>query len=154
MSCEPRRSLWGLGAGLLYGGFVIFILSMVLYASVQHFQLSETGYYEQGLDYQEQINRIKRSQSLSQPLEIEHQYSEEQVLLTFPQTDSTVQIDGEVRMLRPSNARLDRRWPVAPDMSGRQVIATAGMQRGQWRIEVDWRMDSSSYYNESRIVVP
>ncbi len=154
MSKKSSPSLWGFGAAAIYVGFVLFILALVLYASVQDVQLVEDGYYEESLEYQDRIDNIRHSNSLSLPLNIEHRLAEGRILLTFPPDSGAGKLGGQVRMIRPSNARLDQSWPVEPDQDGAQVVSTRGMARGKWRIEIDWHMDSVGYYDEARIVIP
>ncbi len=154
MSKKSSPSLWGFGAAAIYVGFVLFILALVLYASVQDVQLVESGYYEHALEYEDRIGRIRRSGALSAPLSIEHRYAESRIALTFPVDSGKQQPGGQVRMIRPSNARLDRSWPISPDLSGEQIVSTRGMARGKWRIEVDWHTDTVGYYDEARIVIP
>jgi hypothetical protein len=153
MKENPRRSLWGVGAAAIYIGFVLFILSLVLYASVQDVQLVETGYYERGLDYQQRIDSRKLSRKLNPGLTIEHQYAEDQIVLSLLRDDANGAV-GTIRMMRPSNARLDRRWNLSLDESGEQVVSIENMARGQWRLEIDWSLDSTNYLNETRIVIP
>jgi len=154
VSEKKRKSLWGLGVAAINIGFVLFILALVMYASVQDRQLVEESYYEHGLVYQDRIDRMKRSDALNPGLKIEHQYGQQQVLLSFPKPDSTTDISGTIRLIRPSNSRLDRTAEVTIDADGLQFVSTTGMAKGLWRINVDWVMDSIGYYNESRIVIP
>ncbi len=153
MSEEPRKSKWGIGAAAIYVSFVLFILSLVLYASLQDFQLTEVGAYERGLDYQERIDRLQRSNDLVHGMSIAHQYAEERILLSL-ETANSAEVSGVIRMTRPSNARLDREWSLSLDENGQQVVSTEGMARGQWNMEVDWSLDSTQYIDETRIVIP
>jgi len=153
MNDKTRKSSWGLGAAAIYGGFVLFILSLVLYASIQDVQLTEPGYYEQGLNYQQRLDRLNRSRNLEHGLSIEHNLADAQIVLTLNRPDAA-RASGTIIMSRPSNARMDRRWPLKLDASGRQVLTTEGMAPGQWRIEVDWQIDSLYNLNETRVVIP
>ena len=132
---------------------VLFILSLVMYASVQDFQLVDDGYYERGLDHQQRIDRRNRCLEAEHRLSIEHRYAEAQIVMSLTQPNAA-EATGTIRMKRPSNARLDRRWSLNLDESGRQVLSTGDMTRGQWRMEVDWSLDSVDYFDEARIVIP
>ena len=153
MTKKPRKSLWGFGAAAIYASFVLFILSLVLYASMQDVQLVEAGYYEQGLDYQARIDRLNRSQELDHRLTIEHRYSESQIILSLMQPNATEAV-GTIRQMRPSNARMDREWQLSLNDSGQQVLATEDLPSGQWKLEIDWKLNSIEYLNETRIVIP
>jgi nitrogen fixation protein FixH len=154
MTEEKKRSFWGVGVFVFYGLFIVFILAMVLYASIQDVQLVEGSYYEKGLAYQDRIDRRDRSGALEGTLEIAHRVGEKQLVLSLPAADSTVNVTGRVHLLRPSNVRLDRYVDIALDANRMQVIDTRDLARGLWLIEVDWKMDSEEYYTESRIVIP
>jgi len=154
VSHNGGKSYWGIGVAAINAGFVLFILALVLYASVQDRQLVEDSYYEHGLAYQDRIDRIKRSQDLEFGLDIRHSYDKQEIVLSLSKVDSAAELHGTIQLIRPSNARLDRTLSLVMDDSGRQVVSTQGMAKGLWRIYVDWGMDSIGYYNESRIVIP
>jgi len=153
VSKKPGKSLWGFGAAAIYLGFVVLILSMVMYASVQDYQLVDAGYYEQGLNYQEMIDRRNRSQEAEQPLQVEHRYGSAEIVVSLARPEASEAV-GTIFMRRPSNARLDRQWELNLNDSGQQVLSTEGMVRGQWRMEIDWSLDSIDYFDETRIVIP
>ena len=113
----------------------------------------EAGYYERGLDHQQRIDQRNRSREAEYGLAIEHRYQESQIILTLLQPNAS-DATGTIRMKRPSNARLDRQWPLDLGDSGRQVLSIENMVRGQWRLEVDWSLDSLTYFDETRIVIP
>ena len=154
MSHNGGKSFWGIGIAAINIGFVLFILALVLYASIQDRQLVEDSYYEHGLAYQDRIDRMKRSRDLKFGFNIQHRYDEQEIVLSLPQFDSTTECHGTIQLIRPSNARLDRTLSLIMDSSGCQVISTQGMTKGLWRIYVDWGIDSVGYYDESRIVIP
>jgi nitrogen fixation protein FixH len=153
MTAEKQKSKWGYGIAALVVGFVIFILGIVMFASFQDFQLVETGYYERSLKFQEQIESHKRSLELEQGLEIIHQLDKSEILFSLAQPEAS-EVTGTIKLLRPSNARLDKTWDLNLDQAGQQVISTNEMVRGQWRIEVQWTLNSIEYYNETRIIIP
>ena len=154
MTEERKRSSWGVGVFVFYGLFIVFILAMVLYASIQDIQLVEGSYYEKGLAYQDRIDRRDRSRDLAGTLEIAQRVGEKRVVLSVPAADSTAVVTGRVHLLRPSNARLDRFMELVLDENRTQAIDTRDLARGLWLIEVDWKMGSEAYYTESRIVIP
>jgi hypothetical protein len=156
MSESPGRSRWGLFVYGLYGAFAVFILALVLYASVQDFSLVEDKYYEQTLVYQEHIDRENRSLSLPVDLEIRHDLSEERMIFSFPiDSVSSKQIpSGTITLYRPSNARYDRSYQISTDSAGVQSISADELVRGLWEIKVDWTLNGNDYYNQSRLVIP
>ena len=154
MTRPAGKSAWGIVPFAIYGGFRLFILGFVMYASIQDVQLVEAGYYEKGLVYQERIDRLKRSRALESGLVIENLIAQRAIALAVPSAHPDQPVRGDIRLIRPSNSRLDRNYQLKVDSSGRQLLNTEGMARGLWPIEVDWAIGSAQYYNESRIVIP
>ena len=55
---------WGKGVWLIFGGFVVFILGCVAFASMQRFDLVTTDYYARQIAYQDQIEKNARTAQL------------------------------------------------------------------------------------------
>jgi hypothetical protein len=127
---------------------------MVLYVSLHEFELEEDHPYEKGLAYQSRIDQIKHSAENDSTVVVEHRAGSGLIVVRFPNVNPRRDVVGEVRLLRPSNAALDRRWPIQPNTSGAQEIPVAGLASGLWRIEVDWRVDSVGYYYQERLMLP
>jgi hypothetical protein len=152
---EVKKSrAWETGPFVLFGAFVCFILGMVLYVSLHESELEEDHPYEMGLAYQSRIDQIRRTAENDSSVVVEHQAGSGLIIVSFPNVSSRRDVVGEVRLVRPSNAALDRRWPVHPDVSGAQEIPVADLVSGLWRIEVDWKVDSVSYYYQKRLMLP
>jgi len=151
---KTKSSAWGFGAAAIYIGFVLFILGLVMYASIQDVQLVEEGYYEEGLAYQDRIDRMARTSKAPVQLRIKHDYTAGAIELSFADSAVAESLMGEIHLFRPSNSRLDRFFPLDLGGAGYQVIATDGMARGLWLIEVDWNVDTLGYYSQSRIIIP
>ena len=154
MTEVKKSSAWGIGAFALFGAFVCLILGMVLYVSLHEFELEDDHPYERGLAYQSRIDRIRHTAENDSSVVVEHQAGSGLIVVRFPNVNLRRDVVGEVRLLRPSNAALDRRWPVQPDTSGAQEIPVADLVSGLWRIEVDWQVDAVGYYYQTRLMLP
>ena len=154
MSRSSAGSWWGIGLFVFYGTFVVFVLGLVLYASSQNVELVESRPYEKGLAYQGRIDQINRTEALDSSVIIEPRPATQTMIVRIPQIGKAADVEGEVRLTRPSNERLDRRWELSLDSTGTQEVSVAGMASGLWRIEVDWAVDSMSYIFQSKLVVP
>jgi len=152
---EIKKSrVWGIGVFALYGAFVCLVLGMVLYASLWKLELVEDHPYEKGLAYQSRIDQIRHTAQTDSSVVVEHRAANGLIVVRFPNVNPRRNVVGEVRLLRPSNAALDRRWPVQPNTAGEQEIPVAGLASGLWRIEVDWQVDSVGYYYQTRLMLP
>jgi hypothetical protein len=142
---------WGIGVYVFYAGFVVFTLALVLYASMQHVELTEPDYYRQELAYQQRIDQLNRTADLDGPLQVTYDRRSESLHLTYPA--AALPSGGEVALFRPSNSRLDHRYPAAADSTGRKRIAVGPACQGLWRVRVDWRDTVTTYYAERILIL-
>lgn len=154
MTVRSKGLTWGVAAFAAPVLFLVFILSLVAYVSNQDSDSVEGNYYRKGLAYQERIDQLRRTARLDSGLTVESHPESRMMSIRFPPSASTQEISGEVRLVRPSDANLDERWPLKPDSAGVQEFSIAGIAVGLWRIEVDWKIDTLAYYYQSRLVVP
>jgi nitrogen fixation protein FixH len=154
MTEHKKNSAWGIGVFAGYGIFVVVVLAMVLFASIQSLELVEEHPYEKGLAYQGRIDQMNRTAALDSNVVITPVPATQSLVVRFPGRTAGEVVGGELRMVRPSNERLDRRWELKLDSTGSQAISMAGLARGLWRIEVAWTVDSVAYYYQSKLVMP
>jgi len=139
---------WGKGIAFVYVFFAVAILSMVIYASFQRVDLVARDYYDREIRYQQQIDRMARRDSLLAHVIIEHDLPQQMVRLRFPDVFLSKRIQGSIHLFRPSDGRLDRRFPIALDENGLQSIDVGKFSRGNWKLLLDWRADSLDFYQE------
>lgn len=152
MNQAKPRSRWGLGVAVLYGGFVLFILVCVGYASLQHFDLVEPHYYDRTLVYQEQIDKLHRTAALTEQPELTFDIASRALIVRFPAYGQIV--EGTVTFYRPSGAGMDFSRPLTLDSSSNQVVQDSRLIAGFWRLKLDWRMADQNYYLEQDILIP
>lgn len=141
---------WGARIVVLYGGFVVLILVMVFAAAKQDFHLVTEDYYAEEIQYQDQIYATRNAKALAEPLQIQPDYRARQLALIFPADQAAV--SGSVQFYKPDNAKLDREVPL--QLTGReQLISLADFHRGRWIVKVRWQHDSTSYFQESSLLV-
>lgn len=153
MSEEKKKSRWGFGIFLLYGGFVVAVLVVVTFASFQEIQLVEPNYYQQELVFQQQIDRIKRTLELPTAVSFDYNGSTRFITVVYPPEVDHSRFSGSIALMRPSNADLDRTVAVLPDSTGRQEIDASRLAKGFWRVKALWKIDTDEYYNEDMIVI-
>ena len=147
-STNPKKSRWGVGIFALYGGFVIFILICVAFASLQDFDLVAQDYYQKGIEYQTQIDKLNRTAASGDAPTIGFDRQSRSILVAFPQTKTSALAKGTVTLFRPSNAQWDRTIPLDLASDGKQSIAAETFAKGRWRVKVDWSVGDTSYYAE------
>ena len=150
---DKKRFHWGWGIVALYGGFVIFMLGIVAYASLQHFDLVDKDYYARGVDYERQIERIKRADSLEFQPTLTVEPATGELLLRFPQGGSPGDISGTVTLFRPSAASLDFVVPLQLGADFTQRIKPDRLANGMYRTKLLWVVAGKEYYQERELLL-
>ena len=117
----------------------------------QDVSLETDNYYTKGIQYQEQIDKINRTKNL--PEQIEVSVTKSGIAFSFPKIFSANEFQGKIFLYRPDNKLKDFTVDVSPDTSLSQLISTTDLDRGLWKIKVNWSAKGNSYYNEKLIMV-
>jgi hypothetical protein len=153
MPPNSKKSEWGKGIFVLYGGFVVFILTLVVYASQQDFHLVESDYYEKELRYQRQIDGLDRTRQLSRDIEVGYEADVQILTISLPPESFASDTEGTIRLYRPSNAELDRVYSINPDAEGEQRFDVGELEKGLWRIHIGWSRDGAEYFSRQMMIV-
>ncbi len=140
---------WGKGIAAVYISFVALILGFVFYFMNQDVDLVTHKYYDEEIKYQDQIERIKRTNVLEEKPKIE---VENRVLkLVFPKMLLDKPVTGTINFYRPADKRRDFSININLDKDGTQKIAQGKLNTGLWKIKLSWISDGLEYYNEQII---
>ncbi|MDF1612241.1 FixH family protein [Stygiobacter electus] len=142
---------WGTGIALTYILFLIAILTMVFIFMNQDVALETNDYYAKGLEYQSQIDKIERTKNLTEQLEILNK--NDQIVFNFPKIFANKIISGEIYFYRPSNNKSDFKSKIDLTDSLQQIIFTKNLEKGLWKIKVDWSVENQNYYNEKILMI-
>ena len=103
MAKSKRISGWPFGIAIIYGGFVLLLLSFVLYSLFNSVELVSKDYYAEDLAYQKQIDRQNRANSLETGLSWEYSKKSQTIRLKFPAS-----INSNVSGLRPNCSAVNK----------------------------------------------
>ena len=142
---------WGYRIALLYAAFVVLIGFFVVRSMGEKIDLVSDDYYADELKYQDKIDNIQRTENLDQQLQVLK--TQEGIVLKFPESMKTEQIQGNVLLFRPSKQALDRNFNLAPDYQNRQLIPWKMLVRGAYRLKVDYTYLGATYYFERELYV-
>lgn len=148
---SPKKSRWGIGVFVLYGGFVLFILGLVAFASYQRFDLVEPDYYQKGLEYEKQIDKLNRTSGLADQPTIVYRRTDASIVISFPARFVAESVTGTATLYRPSNSSWDQVIPIHLNADRTQIIPAEKLAVGRWRIKIDWKAGDSSYFTEDVI---
>lgn len=109
--------------------------------------LVDTDYYEKGLAYDEDYKRKEnvKTDDAAPVISITESF----ILLTFK--DKAV---GELKLVRNSDKRLDKKISISTDSLHTVKIPLIGIEKGQWRLIISWTTDGKAYLNEQEIIIP
>lgn len=139
-----------IGGLLLFGGYIIY---MVIQAMQSDVDLVRTDYYEQTLTYQDQIDKVERTNALSAPITIVPNHQGQYVTVQFPEVFAGQAVSGTVQLFRPSNKDLDVELPLQLDENQRQFINTSQLQKGLWRVKIQSQAEGKDYFIEKDVVL-
>jgi len=142
---------WGKGILISIIIFLAGTAFMVFIAVNSPLDLVVKNYYEKGVKYQDQIDRINRTNALQEKVTIE--YTGMGLFIRIPKIFSPEKITGEVLFYCPSNAEDDLRIPLSLDTSGTALISTARLEKGFWKAELNWSADGKDYFKEMSFTI-
>lgn len=145
------KNLFNIRNGIIFT-IVIFIIGLIWYIIFSYsveFGMVEEDYYEKGLNYQDQIDRIENTAKLSEPVKIKN--VENTIIIKFPESLNLNSIKGQIHFFRPSDPSLDKFSVLNITEGGLQEIGTDSMQGGAWIVKLNWTLDTLEYYTEKRI---
>lgn len=145
---NTKKSRWGIGIAVAYTLFFLAMVSMVIASRFQRSDLVTRDYYEQEIQYQQQIDRLARTAAHGRELDIRFDPALNAVIVQFPTAVAGSNVSGKIALFRPANAAYDKTFDISIDAANRQVISCDRLPRGLWRVKIAWRIDSEEYYTE------
>jgi hypothetical protein len=149
-SVRKGKSLWGWGIAAVYTTFALSTLGFVAFTMTHRIELVAPDYYQQEIDYQQQIDRLKRSRNPQQQATCMLARDGKFIEVQFPAAIKGVQ--GRLHLYRPSDSRMDRSIDLAPDAENRQLIPAEKLTNGLWRIKLNWQTQGQSYFQEFTLI--
>lgn len=142
---------WGKGIFITIAVFIAGTAVMMAIAMNSPSDLVLKNYYEKGIKYQEQIDKINRTNALTEQVDIE--FTGNAVLIKLPAMVAPEKVKGEVLFYRPSNAGEDLRIPLRVDTSRSMLISTDKLEKGFWKLQLNWSFDTADYFNETSFTI-
>jgi hypothetical protein len=148
-----RYKHWPVGIAIIYTSFVLVLVAFVIYSRYQQVDLVAEDYYDQEIKYQQQINRIDRAQSLSEPVNWIYENKKRSLIVKFPSDFDFNQVRGNILFFRPSDAQQDKLVALNLSPEGTQIISTKNLTPGFWKIKIFWHVNKIDYYKEGILVI-
>jgi hypothetical protein len=142
---------WGTGILITIIVFMIITIGTVVFLMNQDVDLVASDYYNKGIQHQDQIDRVNRTNLMDEAVQIN---SENGFLrLVFPKSFAQKNFNGTIRFYRPSDSKKDFSLPITIDTSAQQIVSTQSLDKGYWTVKLNWTQDSIEYYKESSFVI-
>ncbi|MBI5386837.1 MAG: FixH family protein [Verrucomicrobia bacterium] len=149
MSADPKRfNPWPLGIVLAFVVFGLGTAALIVLASSQRAELVSRDYYEQEIRFQKQMERQDRATQLGTNAAITFDPARGRITITVPPEHARPETQGAIHLYRPSAAGLDRHFALKPDSQGVQILDTAGLLPGLWKVRVAWNVGQREYWLE------
>jgi hypothetical protein len=142
---------WGTGIVISFVVFMSSTLAVVIYLMNQDVDLVTRDYYKKELAYQDQIERIERTNKISDKQIIN--FHGELVSVTMPSSIKNSITSGEIYFYRPSDSKYDIRIPLLPDSAGIQIVPVRELTKGLWMVKVNWKTEKEEFFTEKRVLV-
>ncbi len=142
---EKKEWKWPLGIFIGYAIFVTGTLSFVFFTFTQETDLVIEDYYGATLTYQEHIDKMVNANLLDEPFTSHLNGSILEI--KFPETHQNDTFEGRIVFYRPSGSSLDFTVSANPDDSGFQQINVSEIERGLWKLHVEWYADGTGYFS-------
>ncbi|MFH1121671.1 MAG: FixH family protein [Bacteroidota bacterium] len=140
---------WGTGIFMFIGLFLLSMAALIYFSVQQRFDLVESEYYPQGLEYQKQIDRIAVTGKLSEKIVITQQQN--LLMVKFPADLKGREIKGKIYMFRPSDQYADFTDSIKFDSSLIQRIPVTKLKAGRYIAKISWLMNGKEYYFEEGV---
>ena len=117
----------------------------------QDVDLVTKDYYGKELKYQNHIDKVNNTGELGKEVGIS--LLKNIVQLTFPDSVFDKKAAGIIYFYRPSGSGRDFSLPVAVTGNNTQIINTSKLEKGLWKIKVEWGMDGKDFYSEKSLII-
>lgn len=148
-----KRIKWNWGTGILLSIiiFMMILIGIVYVFMNQDVDLVTQDYYGKELKYQKQIDKINNTNEMGKQVGIA--LLNNFVQLTFPDSVFDKKASGTIYFYRPSGSKKDFSVPMAVSVNNTQVINAATLDKGLWRIKIEWGMDGRDFYSEKSVII-
>jgi len=143
---------WPTGIILALSAFIIFILSFVFKATFipeyDHHLVSD-DYYKDEMNYQQEIDKLNKAAALKEDVTLTK--VAEGLLIKFPEEFDPEKIAGIISFQRPSNDKIDFRFPIKLTTAD-YLILDDNLVQGIWNVKIEWTINSNTYLFKEKLM--
>jgi hypothetical protein len=147
------RNPWPIAIVCFFIVFIAFIAWFITFAMRQKMDLVRDDYYDQEIRFQQQIDRVQRTQSVSKQVSIASDAANHFISIGLPHEQAAQNPAGTILLYRPSDASLDQQFALKLDASGVQRLDVHTLLPGLWKVRVQWTSGGQDYSFDKNIVL-
>jgi nitrogen fixation protein FixH len=136
--------------------FILFIggvITFSIYAARQRVDLVRPDYYIEEIQFQQQLDRLNRTQPISAQVTIAYNPGQQSITVALPAAHTHHPTSGRIHLYRPSDAHLDQDLELAVNPEGVQHLDARKLQPGLWKVRVQWTVDGHEYFFAQSVVI-
>jgi hypothetical protein len=142
---------WGHKITIVIVVFLVAMLGMVYYASIQSNEMIDDHYYQKELVYQDVIDAQQNLMNLTADNIVSQTMYE--VVITLP-TGSFEKLEtGNIELLRNDNQSKDVQQAIIPNGSNRRTVSKSSLSKGIYKARIKWSSGGTEYYKEESVFV-
>ncbi len=133
---------------LFFGGMA----TVVVIAATHREDLVSENYYEQELNFQNQIDGAARAEKSGATISRDAAAGNIVIALNAAAINGKI-LPATVEFYRPSAPELDHEIQLAPKADGTQTLNVSKLANGPWLVRVKWNAGGKEYFLEQKIVI-
>jgi hypothetical protein len=142
---------WGTKLMMVFGIFVLGMVSLVVMSMRQKVELVAKNYYQDELRYQEVLNATALANGLSAAVKVTKEAGF--VTVQLPQEMAAGPVQGKIFFYCPSDAKKDRHIPLSIDGKGLQAVGLQQLVPGKYLVKIAWEFNKQQYYAEQTLTI-
>jgi hypothetical protein len=142
---------WGTGIVVALSLFILLILGFVFKMYFVEFHLVEEDYYPKELNYQQHIKKEQNAKALSAKVQLKQ--IDKTIEVQFPQIFDDKKIEGTILFYYITNEKYDKNFTIQTDTSNTFYFPITQFVKGRYKVKIEYRVDTTSYYQEESIIL-
>ena len=142
---------WGHKLTIFIVLFLVVMLGMVFYATMQTNEMIDDNYYQKELEYQDVIDAKQNLVNISTNNLISQTFLE--VVITLPPGTFEKLEKGNIELLRNDSKANDVQLEIEPNGSNRRTIPKSSLLKGMYKSRIKWTNDGKEFYKEESVFV-
>ena len=142
---------WGHKLTIFIVVFLVVMLGMVFYASMQTNEMVDDNYYQKELEYQDVIDARQNLVDVSTNNLVGQTLLE--VVITLPPGTFESLESGNIELLRNDSKGKDVQLAIEPNGSNRRTIPKSSLLKGMYKARIKWKNGGKEFYKEESVFV-